>query len=101
MFLLTEQAFAAEPENYRYTFRLGEGGFKDNRSPLNKLGGGQAALYIRLKDSPLSVLLFSEHYTNSPEPTHNYEISYLYAINLLYNSDFSFTENTDIFLVVV
>jgi len=48
--LLIEQTFAAESENYRYTIRYGQGGFKDSRSPLNQLGDGQLAFDIRLKD---------------------------------------------------
>ncbi|MDH5394194.1 MAG: hypothetical protein OEY11_13490 [Gammaproteobacteria bacterium] len=89
---------AASPTEYRYTLRYGTGGFNDARSPLNKLGGDQLGLDIRIKDSALSLLLASEYYTNSPDPTHAYEISRMYSINLLYHADTLLINNASIFM---
>lgn len=84
-------------KKYDYTVRYGQGGFSDSRSPEGKLGGSQVALDIRLKDSPFSILVSSEFYTNSQFPTHNYEISKIYSINLLYHTKFPIINNTTLF----
>ncbi len=73
-----------EEEQFDFILRWGQGGFSDSRSPSGKLGGGQFALDIKLKTLPIALSLSSEYYTNSREPTHSYEISNLYVINILY-----------------
>lgn len=67
-----------------FTVRMGQGGFRDDRSPIGKLGGGQFTLDIYPRGWPLGVSLFTEYYTNSNEPTSSYEIADLIALNLLY-----------------
>ncbi len=69
---------------FHITLRTTQGGFTDDRSPIGQLGGGQMALVIQPRFLPFAVSWFTEYYTNSPEPTHNYEISDLIAWNLLY-----------------
>ena len=97
--LFAEQADndVSKEDNFDYTVRYGQGGFSDSRSPDGKVGGGQIAFDIRLKDLPFSILISSEFYTKSPDPTNNYEISNFDSINLLYNTDFPFIENTSLF----
>lgn len=73
-----------EKETVEFTIRFGQGGFNDSRSPINKLGGDQLALDIRPKAIPIALSISSEFYTNSPDPTHNYEISSLVCVNILY-----------------
>ena len=84
-------------KDHQFTLRYGQGGFRDNRSPEGSLGGGQFALDVTINDSPFSILLTSEYYTNSPEPTHNYEIRKLYAVNLLYHYQLSSMKHTSLF----
>ena len=67
-----------------FAVRLGQGGFKDGRSPIGKLGGGQLAVDVKLHRFPLALSLTGEYYTNGPAPTHSYEIADLTAVNLLY-----------------
>ncbi len=74
----------AEDDKLDLTIRWGQGGFSDSRSPEGGLGGGQLALDIKPKDLPVAISLTYESYTNSPEPTHSYEISNITAINALY-----------------
>lgn len=81
-----------------FTIRLGEGGFRDSRSPENTLGGGQFALDIRPRGRSFMLSLSSEYYTNSPEPTSPYEISDMYALNLLYVTSFLNNPEIDLFL---
>lgn len=71
-------------EDYHFILRYGQGGFRDNRSPLNKLGGGQIAIDIKPVALPVMVSISGEYYTNSPDPTHSYEISDMFAVNVLY-----------------
>lgn len=104
LLLLSVSLFAEQTDNdiakedsFDYTVRYGQGGFSDSRSPEGKLGGGQIAFDIRLKDSPFSILLSSEFYKNSQFPTHNYEISNFDSINLLYNTNFPLIKNTSLF----
>jgi hypothetical protein len=68
-----------------FTIRLGQGGFKDHRSDIGRLGGGQFALDIRHGKLPIALSLFTEYYSNGPDPTHSYEIDYLAAMNILYS----------------
>ena len=80
------------------TFRLGQGGFYDDRSELGKLGGGQVTLDIKPVKYPVAISITSEYYTNSANPTHSYEIAGLLAINLLYMKKPFKTERINVFL---
>lgn len=80
----TDSTFASEKRIY-FTIRYGQGGFKDERSPINKLGGGQLALDIKPGKLPLAISISHEYYTNGPDPTNPYEISGLLAVNCLYS----------------
>ncbi|MCK5145657.1 hypothetical protein KAR48_02815 [bacterium] len=73
-----------EKQTRFFTIRMGQGGFTDDRSPINKLGGGQMTLDIKPTHWPVALSFFTEYYTNSPSPTHRYEISDLIALNILY-----------------
>lgn len=76
---------AALPENkIHFRVRFGQGGFRDSRSPINKLGGGQLALDIRSDTSSMALSISSEYYTNSANPSHSYEIVDLTAFNVLF-----------------
>ena len=66
------------------TIRLfSQGGFFDDRSPIGKLGGGQLALDVKPTELPIAISFFGEYYTNSPQPTHSYEIADITGVNLL------------------
>lgn len=80
----TDSTFASEKKIY-FTIRYGQGGFTDERSPINKLGGGQLALDIKPAKLPLAITISTEYYTNSADPTNPYEISGLVAVNCLYS----------------
>lgn len=67
-----------------FTIRFGQGGFRDKRSSINQLGGGQLAFDVRHRKYPIALSISSEYYTNSSNPTHHYEISGLTAVNILY-----------------
>jgi hypothetical protein len=67
-----------------FTIRYGQGGFRDKRSSINKLGGGQLTLDVRYLKYPVALSVSGEYYTNSPNPTHSYEISGLTSFNILY-----------------
>ncbi len=56
------------------TLRIGQGGFRDDRAPDGKLGGGQVCLDIKHSGRPLAVSIGHEYYTKSPDPTQSYEI---------------------------
>ena len=74
--IISERERVAPKEKTIYfTLRLGQGGFKDGRSPIGKLGGGQLALDMKPDKFPLALSLSLEYYTNSPNPTHSYEIA--------------------------
>jgi len=47
------------------TIRLGQGGFRDDRSPIGKLGGGQLTLDIKPVKYPIALSITNEYYTNS------------------------------------
>lgn len=88
-----------QPEKKIYfTLRLGQGGFKDGRSPIGKLGGGQLALDIKPHQCPIALSFSSEYYTNSPNPTHSYEIAGLFAVNMLYMTQLFDIERATLFL---
>ena len=77
--------------------RYGQGGYRDRRSPLNKLGGGQIAVDIMPNAWPVMFSLSGEYYTNSPSPTHQYEISDLTVLNFFYVIPIFSGGNTNIF----
>ncbi|MBA7668286.1 hypothetical protein ES703_76396 [subsurface metagenome] len=64
--------------------RLGQGGFRDNRSPIGVLGGGEVALDIKLGKRPFAVSISQEYYTNDPVADSCYEIGSLFAVNVFY-----------------
>jgi hypothetical protein len=78
--------------------RLGQGGFRDSRSPIGKLGGGQLALDIKPSTLPIALSISSESYTNSANPTHSYEISSLLSVNMLYMAQLFNIERANYFL---
>ena len=71
---------ATKEKKIDFSLRLGQGGFQDDRSPIDKLGGGQLALDIKPNIFPVAISISNEYYTNSAEPTHSYEISNLTAL---------------------
>ncbi|MBC8414872.1 MAG: hypothetical protein H8E11_00390 [Candidatus Cloacimonetes bacterium] len=80
------------------TFRLGQGGFYDDRSPEGILGGGQVTLDIKPVKYPIAISLTNEYYTNSNNPTHSYEIAGMLAVNLLYMKKPFKIERINVFL---
>lgn len=76
----------SKDKNFDFILRLGQGGFRDNRSPLGKLGGGQMTLDVRPSGQAFGLSFSSEYYTNSPDATHSYEIPDLFSINMFYMS---------------
>ena len=89
---------ASEEKKVYFTIRLGQGGFRDDRSEIGKLGGGQVTLDIKPKKYPVAISFSSEYYTNSPDPTHSYEIAGLTAINLLYMTKLLKSERANVFM---
>jgi len=81
-----------------FILRFGQGGFRDSRSPIGKLGGGQLALDIKPSTLPIALSISSESYTNSANPTHSYEISSLLSVNMLYMAQLFNIERTNYFL---
>ncbi len=67
-------AFAASAGATELTLRIGQGGFRDDRSPDGNIGGGQVCLDVTFSDLPVSVSIGEEYYTRSPDPTQSYEI---------------------------
>ena len=88
----------SEKKRVYFTFRYGQGGFRDDRSPIGKLGGGQLTLDIKPTELPIALSISSEYYTNCADPTHSYEIAGLLAINTLYMVKPFKSERTNIFL---
>jgi hypothetical protein len=80
-----------------FDIRYGQGGFSDKRSDIDMLGGGQLAFDISYGKYPIILSISGEYYTNSADPTHNYEIPSLTAINILYVPWHSDNRNTTIF----
>jgi len=93
----TNSLSSTEKKTY-LTIRLGQGGFRDNRSPIGKLGGGQLTLDFKPGTLPVAISLSSESYTNSASPTHSYEISNLISINMLYVAQLLNIERANYFL---
>ncbi len=81
-----------------FIFRFGQGGFRDSRSPIGKLGGGQLALDIKPSTLPIALSISSEYYTNSANPTHSYEIPSLLSVNMLYMAQLFNIERANYFL---
>lgn len=75
---------ATKHKTVEIAIRTGQGGFSDSRSDINKLGGGQMALDVRLTRWPVALSFSGEYYTNSPEPAHYYEIADMMVLNVLY-----------------
>lgn len=65
-------------------FRLGQGGFRDNRAEDGKLGGGQLVLDVKLDKLPIVISIAQEYYKKSPDAIHPYEIEGLFLANLFY-----------------
>ena len=82
--LNAQETFIAKEKKVNFIIRFGQGGFKDARSDIDKLGGGQIAIDVKLTKCPIAISLSGEYYTNSACPTHTYEISDMTIINLLY-----------------
>ncbi len=89
---------ASKEKKVYFTIRLGQGGFRDDRSEIGKLGGGQLTLDIKPGKYPVAVSISNEYYTNSPDPTHSYEIAGLTAINLLYMTKPFKSERANVFM---
>jgi len=68
-----------------FTLKYGHGGFRDSRSPLGELGGGQLAICAQHIDYPVALSFSGEYYTNGPDPTHPYEIYDMWVINCYYS----------------
>lgn len=81
-------AQGSEEKSVYFTLRLGTGGYQDSRSSIGKLGGGQLALDVKHGRLPLAMGIYTEYYTNSSDPSHSYEISSLYGVNLYYSKYF-------------
>ena len=81
-----------------FIVRLGQGGFRDSRSPIDKLGGGQLTLDIKPSTLPIALSISSEYYTNGPDPTHSYEIPTLVSVNMLYMAQLFNIERANYFL---
>lgn len=74
----------SKEKQFEIILRTGQGGYYDSRSEIDKLGGGQMAIDIKPINFPLAFSYSGEYYTNSPAPTHPYEISEMNVFNLLY-----------------
>ena len=81
-----------------FTIRLGQGGFRDDRSEIGILGGGQLTLDIKPRKYPVAFSISNEYYTNSADPTHSYEITNLTVVNMLYMAKLSKIERATVFL---
>lgn len=82
----TQQAVVDKQPKYAdFVVRFfSQGGFSDNRSPEGVLGGGQLTLDVMPVEFPIGFSISTEYYTNSSDPTHNYEISDVVFANVLY-----------------
>jgi len=84
VFAGTEQADIETTTSLKYSARYGIGGFSESRSPEGSLGGGQIAFDIYLTHLPICFSISQESYTNSPDPTHSYEIARMISANVFY-----------------
>lgn len=91
-------SLSSPEKNLYFTIRLGQGGFKDDRSSIGKLGGGQLAIDIKPRKFPIAISISNEYYTNSADPTHSYEIAGLIAFNFLYMKKLFETERVNSFV---
>ncbi|MCK4641709.1 MAG: hypothetical protein KAU06_10255 [Candidatus Marinimicrobia bacterium] len=96
--LSAQEADSSKEKNVYFTFRLGQGGFTDSRSPIGKLGGGQITLDIKPGKLPVALSITNEYYTNCPDPTHSYEIAGLLAVNILYMTPLNRWKRANVFL---
>lgn len=94
--LFTATALFSE-KMFDLTIRSGQGGFSDNRSPIGVLGGGELTLDIKLRQLPLAFSFSGEYYTNSADPTHDYEIAGASTYSLLYMNKLFNWERVNIF----
>lgn len=94
----SNESESLEDDNFDFTLRFGQGGFRDSRSPEGGLGGGQLAFDIKPVKSPVAYSISSEYYTNSADPTHSYEISGLVSLNVLYMAQLFDYEKTNYFI---
>jgi len=78
----------SKDSKFDFMIRIGQGGFRDDRSPLGQLGGGQLTLDVRPSKQPFGLSFSNEYYKNSPHATHSYEIQDMFAINMFYMSQF-------------
>ena len=81
-----------------YSVRYGIGGFSESRSPEGSLGGSQIAFDIHLNHIPLSFSVSQESYTNSPEPTHSFEIARMISASVFYFDPFNNMNNFSYYL---
>jgi len=94
----TVSADSTKEKKVNFTVRIGQGGFNDERSPIDKLGGGQLTLDIKPQTLPIAISISNEYYTNSADPTHSYEIANLTSINVLYMKKLNKYPRTNVFL---
>jgi len=85
-------------EKVDFTIRLGQGGLQENRSPIDKLGGGQLAVEIKSRMFPIAISISKEYYTNSANPIHSYEIAGMIAVNFLYMTKLQKYERVNFFV---
>ena len=67
-------SLAASAGATELTLRIGQGGFRDDRSPDGNIGGGQVCLDVQFSDLPVALSIGQEYYTRSSDPTQSYEI---------------------------
>ena len=97
MIFIVVPALILAEKTFDLTIRSGQGGFIDERSPIGKLGGGELTLDVKFKDFPLVMSFSGEYYTNSPSPTHDYEIAGASTYSLLYMDKLFAWERLNIF----
>lgn len=85
-------------QNTGLALRIGQGGFRDDRAPDGKLGGGQVCLDMKFKKLPLSVSIGHEYYTKGPDATELYEIKSLYMGNVFFARALTKKWPTDLYL---
>ena len=93
-----ENRMSSADDKTLFTIKLGEGGFRDSRSPENALGGGQVTLDVRPGGRSFMLSLSVEHYANSQFPTNSYEIADMFVLNAHYVTPFMNSPEMDLFL---
>ncbi len=89
---------SSEEKKVYFTIRYGQGGFRDDRSDIGKLGGGQLTLDIKPGKYPVALSISGEYYTNSADPTHSYEIAGMTVLNVLYMTKRVIRERANVFM---